>query len=661
MPRARLIQALVIVFATLAVYWPVLTPGTGFLWDDADELWDLRGELVQASDGPLRAWFPFERTPDGRLEPKLGHGFWPLTPNVLWLEWRVLGADDLWAEASTPAAKRAAVEAIAHRFHWPNAALHAINALLVVALMRRLDIAGAFWIGLVFAVHPIHVPSVAWVSEHKNTLSLCFALLATLCWLRRLATSEPGRSRLGWTVLACLAFFLSLAAKPAAVGLPAVWAALAWRAEGKAAMRHLAPLGVALGLTLFMGGMTLFFTASTGGLGPEVEAPSSGAARIAQAGWTPWFYVARTLWPAPLMMIHPAPELEFGSPASFVPLLALLAVVAGALVATRRGFTWPLVALTALGALVAPVSGLFDMTFMMHSPVSEHFFYMGSVPVIAGVVGGGAWLCASDRRRHVAFVAATLVVVTIFAVMSRERSRIFRTQMALWTHNVAANPEAWMAHYNLGTLVEVESREAPTEAARREALERALGHLTIAAEAKPVYPNAWSRKATVLAELGRLDESADAWRRAVEAGQLRDDRAMSLVGRHARELGRVEMRRGQPEAAVSAFELAILEMPGAWRIRLELAEALRALGRDRAAEAQLRLVVNGRPGATDALLALARLHLESEHPMVHDPRQALEWAVRARRAATRDPARRAEATQLARAARDELRASGVGD
>lgn len=654
--RGRIGLAALIALCTLWAYLPVLTPGAGLLWDDDAELWGVRGDLVQAPDGPLRAWFPIERPEHGWLDvarwrPVHGHGFWPLTPTAFWVQWRAFGADDRWASAHDMPGRRAAVESIAYRFHWPGVLLHAVNAALVLGLMRRLAVPGAFWIAAVFALHPVQVPSVAWVSELKNTLSLCFGLVATRCFL---AALERSRARLAFAA-AFGAFFLSLSAKTAGVGLPVVWTLLTIRRDGGWRARRARQLAPFYLLGLAMAAITLWFTHQSGGLNAEVVSPGGFWARLALAGWVPWFYLRLTLWPFDLVMIHPTPAIEFGSLVSLLPGLALAGVGLGFAWLWRTGTRWPAIALCSALALLFPVAGFFDMTFMMHAPVSDHFFYMASVPTLALLIGGTFSVAGRSMNARRGLALAMLLATAWLAASTHARAEVFRTQIGLWRHNVAINPEAWMAQYNLGSLLEVEARGEPEGPARTALLEAALEHLSRAARLKPVYRNAPAREAAVLELLGRDEAAADAWRRALEAGVAGGRDGDERQALHARDLARTWMRLGRPERAIAPYEQAVARLPRAWRVRVELAAAYAAVHRARDARQELERVLEARPRDLEALLALAQLLLDSGDASVRDPAEARRLARRAMAAAAGDPTRRTKAELLLQRARHAAR------
>src|SRR4051812_768861 len=140
----------VVLLTTLVAYFPALMGD--FLWDDAGHV--TRQDL-QSWSGLTRIWFDVGATQQ----------YYPLLHSAFWLEHRIWG--------DTPLG-----------YHVMNVLWHATSACLFVAILRRLLVPGAVLAGLIFALHPVAVESVAWIAEQKNTLSTVFCLAAALAWLR---------------------------------------------------------------------------------------------------------------------------------------------------------------------------------------------------------------------------------------------------------------------------------------------------------------------------------------------------------------------------------------------------------------------------------------------------------------------------------------------
>src|ERR1035437_2226660 len=181
--RPQVLWGVLIVLITLAPYLPALRGG--FIWDD--DVLITENPMIKASDGLQRFWLSTE-APE----------YLPLTSSVWWLEWRLWGAH-------------------AAGYHAVSVWLHAINAVLIWMVLRRLKIPGAWFAALVFAVHPVTVATVVWISEQKNILSMFFYAMAILLYLE---FDERGPWR--WYGLSLAAFVLALLSKTAVVMTPFV-------------------------------------------------------------------------------------------------------------------------------------------------------------------------------------------------------------------------------------------------------------------------------------------------------------------------------------------------------------------------------------------------------------------------------------------------------
>lgn len=658
MRRAALTICFVLV--SIAVYWPVLQPGSGFVWDDDAELWGTRGQLVLADDGPLQAWWPIVEPEEGwhridRWRPVVGLGAWPLTPTVFWLEWRAFGAKDLWRGSRDRGSAIAAVSEIAWRFHWPNVLLHALAAVSIVAILQALGIPAAAWVGLVFLVHPLCVPSVAWVSELKNTLSLPLLLLSILLYLKwDQRDGDRRRPLLG--VGSWLAFGLSLTAKTSGVGLPVVLLALVAfrrRALTLADLRASAPF-FALGLA--MSALTLWFTAKSGGLVELGPAPGGLVDRLALALVVPWFYLEKIFLPLDLTMIYPQIDAGFGGLAPWLPLFAL-AVPCGLAWRARRGWgtAW-LAAVAAFGALLFPVLGLFRMTYAMHAPVADHFVYAAVIVPLALVIGGGAaWLDdRSPTARRLAGVGLLAAVIWL-GWTSHQRARDWTGHEALWTQNVRVHPDAWMARYNLGSVLGTRAEAMDEGAARDALLEQADAHLARAIELEPRYSLARFRRAAVLRALRRDDAALAALAGAVTAAETTagvDSVETALLrAEYARALAQSDDLLG----ARRQYEAALAVVPELTGAQLRLANVCLRQGDDAAAIRVYESLLEREPDHVVALTSAALLRASSDDAQVRDPATALRHADRAERLAPRnDRRKRLRAREARLAAESEL-------
>jgi hypothetical protein len=257
------LRATLILLVTLIVYLPALRGG--FIWDDESLV--VHNPEIQASDGLHRLWLTTE-SPD----------YYPVTGSLWWLEWRLWGDD-------------------ARGYHLVNVLLHAANAVLVWTILCRLKIPGAWLAALVFAIHPVNVATVAWISEQKNTLSMLFYAAATLLYLR---FDEDGGW--GWYGLSLGAFLLALLSKTALVTLPVVLLGLVWWLHGRIRRRDYLLSAPFFILSLVLGLVTVWFQSNRVTQGQAIQT-GGFLSHLVTAGWVPWFYFYKAILPCDLSVI----------------------------------------------------------------------------------------------------------------------------------------------------------------------------------------------------------------------------------------------------------------------------------------------------------------------------------------------------------------------
>ena len=201
-------------------------------------------------------------------------------------------------------------------YHLVNVLLHLVNSVLVWRLLLRLAVPAAWTVAALFAVHPLHVESVAWIIERKDLLSALFYLTAVFAWMR--FVEAPGRRRY---VLALALFTAGLLSKSVVVTLPAaliIWHC--WKRGGvtRADFRRLAPF-FAVGLCITMADFVLYASRVPLSLGYSMVERLLIAARA----W--WFYAGKLLWPVDLAVIYPLWEIRAGDPVAWAYVLAAAA------------------------------------------------------------------------------------------------------------------------------------------------------------------------------------------------------------------------------------------------------------------------------------------------------------------------------------------------
>ncbi len=506
--RQVLLAAAILVIAFLA-YIPALHGG--FLWDDYAFL--KNNWLIHTSDGLRRFWFTTQ-----------AEDYFPLTSSMLWIEWRIWGDH-------------------AAGYHVINVLLHAIAAVLVWRVLRRLAVPGAWLAGVLFAVHPVAVASAAWVTERKNTLPMALYLLSLLAWLRFDAAGSHHDGTTGtakgnrYYLLSLGLFLLALLAKTSIVMLPVVLLMCAWWRRGRIARKDILRSLPFFALALALGLVTVWFQQHNV-IRHQIVHPEGWASRVAATGWIAGFYLFKALVPVGLCAVYPRWNVNPASPVAYLP-LALIALGFALLWMRRR--SWGRAPLFAMGYFVVmllPVLGFADMSFMKFSLVADHFQYAALIGVcaFAAAILARAVLAAGWRGRAGTFAVAACVVA--LAVSTWHRARLYADEQLLWRDEIAREVNPWLAWNNLGNVCFREGNmDAALECIRRSTLLNSR------------YAVAWLNLGRMNAVSGNAGEALKDYSKAIE---LMPDYASAYNGR-----GNVQFHAGKYDLALEDYEKAI--------------------------------------------------------------------------------------------------------
>lgn len=559
-PPAPIDRSLLWVYAallltTLVIYAPVWHGGP--LWDDDAHL--TRVDLRSLS-GLWRIWFDVGATQQ----------YYPIAHSAFWF------MHALWGDATLG-------------YHLVNIVLHATSAWLIVVLLQRLKVPGAILAGLLFAVHPVHVESVAWMTELKNTLSGVLYLLAAHAYLR----FDVDRQSRNYAIALAL-FVCALLTKSVTASLPAALLVVFWWQRGRLRWQQDAtPLlpffatGIAAGL----------FTAWV----ERTQIGAEGAAfqlslvdRGVIAGHAIWFYLAKLFWPADLIFVYPRWPMPAPAAQLLYP-LAAAALVAGAW-ALRSRARGPVAALLFFAGTLVPALGFVNVYPFIYSFVADHFQYLASVGVIALVASG--WTIAARRwmAEPQALVAAAVVVCVPLAGLTFQQSRQYADAETLYKTTLARNPGAWMAHINLGYVYLKQQRSELAIAETREAL-----------RIKPDLPQAQNNLGTALLDLGRVDEAVAAFR---EANRMKpaDAEAARNLALALQRSGDAQQDQGDVAAAIQTYTESIRFDANNPETHHNLGSAFARSGRWDDAIAEYLETLRLNPTSARAVRNLARAH-----------------------------------------------------
>src|SRR5579884_482884 len=253
---------LLIFAAALICYWPAMNGKP--VWDDDVHL---TRPWLQGFDGLRMIWFQLGATQQ----------YYPLLHSAFWVEHRLWGDAVFW-------------------YHLLNVLLHACSACLVVLIARRLALPGAYVAGLVFALHPVCVEAVAWISEQKSTLSGAFCLASAFVYLGYDDTRRRSRYWLAFAL-----FALALLSKTVTATLPATLLVVLWWKRGKLGWkRDVLPLAGWIALGAGVGVFTAWVERTY--IGAEgADYTLTLVQRFLLAGRAIWFYAAKLIMPVNLM------------------------------------------------------------------------------------------------------------------------------------------------------------------------------------------------------------------------------------------------------------------------------------------------------------------------------------------------------------------------
>lgn len=564
--------------ATLLAYFPALR--AEFIWNDA--------EYVTAPG--LRSWQGL-----GRIWSELGatEQYYPFLHSAFWLQHR------LWGDAPTG-------------YHLFNVALHAAAACLLAGILSRLAIRGAWLAAFGFALHPVGVESVAWISEQKNTLSLVFYLLAAGAYLRfseawhgRLARGlessmgvppmVTGGTPVRLYVIATTFFVIALLSKSVTATLPAALLVVFWWQRGRLEWRRdvvpLLPwfvLGAAMGL--FSAWVERKYIGADG-----AEFALNLSERALLAGRIAWFYVGKVLWPAELIFIYPRWTVDAGAPGQWLWSLAVLATLGG-LWRLRRWNRAPLAAVLFFGGSLFPTLGFFNVYAFLYSFVADHWQYLPSIGLI--VLGAAGLTSLLARTPALTRRGLPVLLVTGLGGLSFHQSRMYADMRTFYRTTLDRNPAAWMAHNNLGNLLredgKLEEARVHFEAALRvrRNLEKvhnnlgnvlrdqrrpaeAIAHYREALAIRPDYVDALNNLGSLLRQQKQVTEALELLQRAVQLDP-------KLADAH-NNLGVTLRDAGQVEASIAAFQQALRLDGRMAAAHLNLALSCSILGREREA------------------------------------------------------------------------------
>ena len=571
------------------------------MWDDEPLV--TANPLVRSGSGLAEIWSG-SRTAD----------YFPLTNTVFWIEHHLFG--------DNPAG-----------YHALNIFLQAANALLLWRVLLRLQIPGALLAALIFAVHPIHAESVAWISELKNLLSMFFFLISALCFFE--IEDQRVLSRAVAYPASLLSFLLALLAKTQVVFLPVALLLCAWwrnssvdpKRQGKenaaGFQRQIIRTVPFFFMAIVFGFITIWF--QNRGIGEEEIILGPFTRRLTNAGMAIWWYAKQVFAPVRLMAVYPQWRFDPPTLMDWLPLLALM--VALLFLLWRRHYRAVLFALTYFIIALLPVIGIVRLSYVRSGAlVADHLQYFADISLIALFSAGVARVWSSGRR-ELRIVAGTITLLLVAAMGSYTwaRAEVYRDEQTFWQDNFSKNPNTWQGHNRVGQLLFNQQKFA-----------EAAAHFEQAVQLKPELADNYNQLGLVYCRLQRFEEGIAQYRKGLELKEQKPATAQSdstatmrvnlanaltLTGNNFNDLvrtasGQGDMAAAQTDAkeanarfaeAIEQYEKALAIEPEHPAIHRNLGILLAELGRNEEAIVHLRKVLQLVPNEPTARATLEEI------------------------------------------------------
>ena len=613
--RRDALALLVLALLVAVSYFPATQ--AGFVWDDL-----IVKTLTAIRDwgGIAELWFA---PGSAYLQGDVGEGhYWPLTYSTFWLEHKLWGLN--------PAG-----------YHVVNILLHFANTALLWCLLRRLCVPGAWLVAAVFAVHPLHVESVAWIIERKDVLSALFYLTAVLGWIR--FVEEPRRERY---ILVLALFVAGLLSKSIVVTLPVTLLIYHWWQWGRVTQTDLVRLVPFFLVALCITAADLSFYTSR----EPLSLGYSPIERVLIAARALWFYAGKLLWPTELAGIYPLWDIDLGDPLAWAYVIACIAVAALLWFGRERWGRGPLVGVAFFAVTLSPVLGFVDYGYMQFSLVADRFQYLAGIGVMGVLIGGavhGVGKLAGAFRKGACGLAA--VVLALLGVMTYQQAGIYRDEVSFFSHIVSFNPEARDVHLNLAAALTAADRP-----------EEALTAARIAVEQRPDFAKAYSILGVALIKLNHLKEAEEILLRALEL-HPHDNPTHQNLGEALRKqeryeeaiasyrtvlesepeymlayagMGKALFHLGRYDEAIKSLSRAVslqLDSPVAGSLYVLMGRASLELDRLETAEKHFQRTMEINPNAVEPLVYLASLRIAQQRF-----EEADEYLLRAQQLRPRD-------------------------
>src|SRR5271165_1772169 len=547
---------LLLILSVILAYTPVWK--AGFIWDDEVNL--ANNPCIAGPLGLKEIW------------TTSAADICPLTFTTFWVEHALWGLEPL-------------------PYHLVNVLMHGACVLLLWRVLRHLRVQGA-WLGAaLWALHPVEVESVAWITELKNTESGLFFLLSILFFVRWLKAKDlDGTTGGGWNYALTLFFAaLAMASKSTVAFLPVVLCLCAWWMEDRWHWRNLARVVPVFLMSIAASIFALWIQGLQLARVTDPQWVRTWPQRLVTAGDAVWFYLAKLLWPHPLITIYPRWQIDAGQWVSYLPLLAVIVFLS---ILWLKRELWSRACFFASAYFVMallPVLGLIDNPIFRYSLVFDHFQYLASIGPLALLGTGLVRLADFTIPKKPWFRSALCAeLLLLLGIVSWQRSPVYANQETLWTETLAQNPESWLAQNTVGLIFFARGQ-----------WDEAVIQFQNVLEIYPNFADAHCNLGSALFQRGQQDEGVAQFQKALQINP-------NLAEAHS-NLGNIFLQKGRLDEAIAQFQEVLEINPGSFATHYNLGNALFQKGHLEEAITQFQEVLRWNPDFGAAQDSLAKV------------------------------------------------------
>lgn len=499
---------LLLVVLTAVSYLPAVQGG--FIWDD--DKYVTENPLLWDQDGLYRIWFttdsPSQYFPMVYTSFLIEYAFWELDP---------------------------------FGYHVTNIVIHCANALLLWLLLSLLRLRGAWLAAAIFALHPVQVESVAWITERKNVLTAFFSFLSLLAWLRFIDPGRRGQSAWPSYLLSFFLYLVALLSKTTACTLPAALVLLLWMRGIRVDWKRWLQIAPYVALGLAAGLLSIWWEKHHQGTDTTVIGLDF-LERILIASRAVWFYLGKLVVPIDLAFSYTQWKIDSSDLGQYLWIAACLFAMLAIWAWRKKIGRGPIAALVFYAATLLPLIGFVDLYTFLYTYVADHYQYvacLGPIALFAALLSG-AIERPGGRGRVGAFVIYAVLLGALGA-LTWQQSLVYKDKETLWRDTLKKNPDSYMAHNNLGIFLTQQQR-----------FEEAVVHLKHTARLRPDDIEPLGNLGVLLSKLGRHNEAIEQLEKALT---IQPGRPMHYMTHNA--MGVVYAEMGDPQSAIDCYLKAL--------------------------------------------------------------------------------------------------------